>query len=181
MADAPRASPTPSSLIERLSQVIAAIGLFGLTVLALVTMIDIAGREIIRKPIPGFSDIADLLVVFAAAACFPISLVDRHHVAVRFLGQLHWRLREILEFLGHSLLLLVFAVICWQLVIYTLDVFRSGQTTWLMAIPVWPLWVATTLVIAICVPIQALIVAEQGRRALSPVAIPDRHTSPELT
>ncbi len=168
------------SPIERSSRLIAAIGLFGLTILALVTMIDIAGRELFKTPISGFSDIADFIVVFSAAACFPISLVERHHVAVRFLGQLHWRLREAFDLLGHSLLLVVFVAICWQLFVYSLEMVRSGQTTWLMGIPVWPLWVATTLVIGACVPVQAVILLEQAKRALSPVPVPDRNTQSSM-
>lgn len=152
---------------------IAAIGLFALTALAIVTMLDIAGREIFGAPISGFSDIADMIVVFAAASCFPISLVERHHVSVRFLGKLNWRLRESLDLLGHSLMLAVFAVMCWQVALYALDVYRSGQTTWLIRIPVWPLWFATTFMIAACVPVQALIVAEQCRRAFSATPLRD--------
>jgi TRAP-type C4-dicarboxylate transport system permease small subunit len=160
--------------MERLSSLIAAAGLLALTILSLTTMLDIVGREVFRTPIDGFSDIADLIVVFAAASCLPISLSERHHVAVRFLGQLHWRLREILDLVGHLLLLVVFAVICWQVVLYTLDIFRSGQTTWLVRIPIWPLWVTTTLILAVCVPVQALVVLDQAGRALSSVPLPDR-------
>lgn len=162
----------------RLGALIAATGLLALTVLAIVTMLDIAGREMFRTPIGGFSDIADLIVVFAAASCFPISLIERHHVSVRFLGKLNWRLREILDLLGHVLTLSVFTLIAWQVAVYAIDVYRSGQTTWLIRIPVWPLWFATGAIIALCVPAQAVIVAEQALRALSPVPLPDPQGDP---
>jgi TRAP-type C4-dicarboxylate transport system permease small subunit len=164
-----------SNRIKRLAVLIAAIGLFALTVLAIVTMLDIAGRELFRVPISGFSDIADMIVVFAAASCLPISLIERHHVSVRFLGKLNWRLREVLDLLGHTLMLAVFVLMCWQVAVYALDVYRSGQTTWLIRIPVWPLWFATAFVIAVCIPAQALIVAGQFRRALSPVPLRELH------
>jgi TRAP-type C4-dicarboxylate transport system permease small subunit len=163
--------------LTHLSALIAAVGLLALTVLAIVTMLDIAGRELFRTPISGFSDIADMIVVFAAASCFPISLVERHHVTVRFLGNLNWRLREWLDLLGHTLMLAVFALMCWQVALYAQDVYQSGQTTWLIRIPIWPLWFATTLMITTCVPVQALIVAEQIKRALSPVPLRDLHSS----
>jgi hypothetical protein len=90
-------------------------------------------------------------------------------------GQLHWRLREALELLGHVLLLAVFTLIFWQLAIFTADVYRSGQTTWLMHIPVWPLWAITTLLLAVCIPVQLFIVWQQVRRVLSPVPLPSLH------
>jgi TRAP-type C4-dicarboxylate transport system permease small subunit len=162
-----------SRWITRLAALIAAIGLLALTILAVVTMLDIAGRELFRVPINGFSDIADLIVVFAAASCFPISLIERHHVSVRFLGSLNWRVREVLDLLGHALMLAVFVLMAWQVAVYALDVYNSGQTTWLIRIPVWPVWFATAAMIAVCIPAQALIVAEQVRRAFSPVPLVD--------
>lgn len=166
--------------MKHIAVLIAAIGLFALTALAIVTMLDIAGRELFGIPIDGFSDIADMIVVFAAASCFPISLIERHHVSVRFLGKLNWRFRELLDLLGHTLILAVFVLMCWQVAVYALDVYQSGQTTWLIRLPVWPLWFATTLMIAVCVPAQAMIVVEQVRRAFSPVPLPELHeTTPE--
>lgn len=162
-------------LVERLSRLVAGIGLIALVVLAIISVLDILGRELFKTPIEGFSDIADLLVVFAAASCFPVSLAERHHVAVRFIGQLHWRLREALELFGHVLLLTVFTLIFWQLTVFAADVYRSSQTTWLMHIPVWPLWAITSLLLAACLPVQVLIVLEQIRRVLSPVPLPGLH------
>jgi TRAP-type C4-dicarboxylate transport system permease small subunit len=161
--------------MTRVAALIAATGLFALTVLAIVTMLDIAGRELFRTPINGFSDISDMIVVFAAASCFPISLIERHHVSVRFLGKLNWRLREWLDLLGHALTLLVFGLMSWQVAVYALDVYQSGQTTWLIRVPVWPLWFVTTFMIAMCIPAQALIVAEQVRRAFSRVPLRELH------
>lgn len=162
-------------LVERLSRLVAGIGLAALVVLAIVSVLDILGRELFKTPIEGFSDIADLLVVFAAASCFPVSLAERHHVAVRFIGELHWRLREALELFGHVLLLTVFTLIFWQLTTFAVDVYRSSQTTWLMHIPVWPLWTTTSLLLAVCLPVQAVVVWEQLRRVLSPVPLPSLH------
>jgi TRAP-type transport system small permease protein len=172
----PRRVAMPThGLVERLSRLIAGIGLAALVVLAIVSVLDIVGRELFKTPIEGFSDIADLLVVFAAAACFPVSLAEGHHVAVRFIGQLHWRLWETLELLGHVLLLAVLTLIVWQLTIFAVDVYRSSQTTWLMHIPVWPLWTITTLLLAACLPVQAVVVWEQLRRVLSPVPLASLH------
>ncbi|ARP97842.1 TRAP transporter small permease [Pseudorhodoplanes sinuspersici] len=161
--------------MARLGAIIAATGLLALTVLAIVTLLDIAGREMFSTPINGFSDIADLIVVFAAASCLPISLIERHHVSVRFLGRMNWRLREILDLLGHVFTLGVFILMAWQVAVYAGEVYQSSQTTWLIRIPIWPLWFATSAIIAFCVPAQAMIVIAQAQRAFSPVALADQY------
>jgi TRAP-type C4-dicarboxylate transport system permease small subunit len=150
--------------IRRSSRSVATLGLAVLVLLSVVMMADIAGRELFSRPISGFSDIADLIVVIAAAACFPASLANNQHVAVRFAGLSHWRLREALDLLGHTIMLVVLAIISYQLVRYTADVYGTGQTTWLLYIPVWPVWVLVTALFILCLPVQLTQVLYYLRR-----------------
>lgn len=159
--------------VRRASRWLAILGLAALLVLSVLMIADIAGRELFGRPISGFSDATDLIIVVAAAACFPASLANRQHIAVRFAGMAHWRLREALDLLGHLLVLLTFAVIAWQLGLYTLDVFSSGQTTWLLRLPVWPVWAIATVLFIVCVPVQLAQLAEYLRRFLSPLPLKD--------
>lgn len=140
--------------IRRSSRAFAILGLAVLVVLSVVMMADIAGRELFSAPIQGFSDIADLIVIIAAAACFPASLANNQHVAVRFAGMSHWRVREGLDFLGHLIMLGVFVTIAWQLTTYTMGIYATGQTTWLLYIPVWPVWVLVAVLFILCIPVQ---------------------------
>lgn len=159
--------------IRRSAQFVAVLGLAALVLLSIIMMIDIAGRELFRTPLAGFSDVADLIIVIAAAACFPASLVNKQHVAVRFAGLAHWRLREGLDLLGHLVMLAVFVLIAYQLWIYTVDCYNAGQTTWLLYIPVWPIWALTTAMFLLCVPVQLSLVITAIRRFLSAVPLAD--------
>lgn len=161
-------------LIRRSSRTVAVLGLAALVILSVTMMADIAGRELFSKPISGFSDVADLIVVIAAAACFPASLANNQHVAVRFMGLAHWRLREALDLLGHTILLAVITIIAWQLVVYTADTYETGQTTWLLYIPVWPVWAPVTLLFILCIPVQLSQVIYYIRRIRSPVPLADQ-------
>lgn len=149
------------------------LGLGTLTVLAIVMIADIAGRELFGRPIRGFSDVSDLMIVVAAAACFPASIVNRQHIAVRFLGGLHWRLREGLDLLGHTVMLLVFCAIAWQVTRYAVDVRGTGETTWLLYLPIWPIWVVVSAIFILCVPMQLLQVTATALRFASKVPLPD--------
>ena len=176
---APKLSPQQSQpnpgVLDRLARAVALVGLVSLVALAAITIIDIVGREFFSQPVDGFSDIADLVVVFAAASCFPASLAQRDHVAVRAVGRLHWRLRECLELLGQCVLFIVFVLMVWQLAVYAIDVYDAGQSTWLMQIPVWPLWSSVVLIMALCLPIQAAVIGHQFSRCLSAVPLASEH------
>lgn len=159
--------------IRKLAQFVATLGLAALVVLSIIMMIDIAGRELFHTPLAGFSDVSDLIIVIAAAACFPASLANKQHVAVRFAGLAHWRLREGLDFLGHLVMLGVFVMIAHQLWVYTADVIATGQTTWLLYIPVWPVWMLTTAIFVLCVPVQLSLVINATRRLFSSTPLAD--------
>lgn len=163
--------------IRRSSRSVATLGLAALVVLSIVQMADIAGRELFSTPISGFSDVGDLIVILAAAACFPASMANNQHVAVRFMGMVHWRLREALDLLGHTLMLVVLAVIAWQLVLYSADVLATGQTTWLLYIPVWPLWFLVTAMFVLCLPVQLVQVLYYLRRIGARGPLADRPLS----
>ena len=159
--------------IRRFAQFVATLGLAALVLLSIIMMVDIVGRELFHTPLSGFSDVSDLIIVIAAAACFPASLANKQHVAVRFAGLAHWRLREGLDLLGHLVMLGVFVMIAHQLWVYTADVRATGQRTWLLYIPVWPVWVLTTAMFVLCVPVQLSLVITAFQRFLSPTVLAD--------
>ena len=153
---------------KRWTRVIALIGLLGLLAQALATILDIALRGLFSTPIHGLSDLYELVVIFMVVASFPASLAGNHHITVRIAGKvLPWRMRELLELLGHSLLLAVFLILGWQLILHTQQMFATGQTTWLLGIPMGPSWAIATLMILLCTPIQAGVVAIQLMRVIA--------------
>lgn len=159
--------------IRIITQIIAAIGLAALVLLSLIMMADIIGREAFDLPIPGFSDVTDLIILIAAASCFPAALANKQHVAVRFAGMIHWRIREFLDSLGHLIMLIVFIIMAQQLYIYTTEVYQTNQTTWLLYIPIWPAWALTTLLFALCVPTQLLVFCNVVKRNFSATPLAD--------
>ena len=143
---------------QRAGRALALIGLFGLFALAGMTIADVLLRWLFASPIDGLSDIGELIVIFMVAACFPAAFANRQHLAFRVLGGwLGWRANEFLECLGHLAALAFITIVAWQLSLYTADLWSNRQTTWLLAIPMWPSWLLTTVLVVLCVPIQALI------------------------
>lgn len=104
-------------------------------------------------------------------------IATRSAITVRFATDaLPWRWREALGLLGDLVLLAMFALMGWWLTLYALDLYETGETTWILMIPRWPafaiacacIWVAALIQIANCV--------EQLRRAGSPSEPPPRVT-----
>ncbi|SDP79280.1 TRAP transporter small permease [Desulforhopalus singaporensis] len=160
--------------VKNISEYVAFIGLGGLIILSIVILVDIIGRELLGMPIPGFSDITGEFIIITAAACFPASFADRSHVSVRFVGQIvHWRVREALDLLGNVATLVILLIIVVQLVEYSEQVWVNKETTWLIALPIWPVWWTVTALLAISSIIQALMTYFQVKRLFSPVKLSD--------
>lgn len=156
-------------LSKRWTRLLALVGLLGLLAQSIVTVVDILLRALFSAPLHGLSDLYELVVIFMVAASFPASLAGRHQITIRFLGKaVPWRAREALELFGHVLTLLVFVAMGWQLVVHTVSLFETGQTTWLLGIPMGPSWAVATALIVLCTPVQAGVVAIQLRRLFMP-------------
>jgi len=163
--------------VKNISEYVAFIGLGGLIILSLVIIIDILGRELFSLPIPGFSDITEQLIIITAAACFPASFADRSHVAVRFLGKItHWRIRELLDFIGHALTLAILCIFAYQLFLYACSVWVNKETTWLVGLPIWPVWWVVTILFIVSFIVQIIMTISQLKRVFSSVLLPDRDT-----
>ena len=59
---------------DRLTRLIAAIGVFGLLVIAAMTIVDVLLRWLFNSPIDGVTEITRLLISISAASFFPIAL-----------------------------------------------------------------------------------------------------------
>jgi TRAP-type C4-dicarboxylate transport system permease small subunit len=147
--------------VAQLTRLIAIVGLTGIVGFSIITILDILGRELIGVPIPGFSDILDLSIIFSAAACFPASLLERHHVSVQFLGNLlPGRSGAVLDFFGHVIALGVMVLIAWQVGLHAVSMVETGEVTWLLAVKVWPVWVLVAAIFVICVLVQCIVVGQ---------------------
>lgn len=163
-----------AGFVKKISEYVAFIGLGGLILLSIVILVDIIGRELLGMPIPGFSDITGEFIIITAAACFPASFADRSHVSVRFVGQIvHWRVREALDLLGYLATLAILCIIVVQLFKYSEQVWTNNETTWLIALPIWPVWWTVTVLLTISAIVQAIMTVMQIKRLFSPVKLAD--------
>ncbi len=147
------------------------VALFGLIILllfALFIMGDVMMRWLFSAPYEGVVDFSSVLLPVIVSTCFPIALLQRQHITIRFLGRALGPSRETwFDLFGASALLLFFVLVAWQFVLYTADMQAVGEYTWVIQLPMAPWWWVTTFVMASCVPLQGLIVVSQFVRAVT--------------
>jgi TRAP-type C4-dicarboxylate transport system permease small subunit len=156
------------SRIIRGTRALAVVGFIALLLVALTTMVDVALRWLASAPIKGLNDINGLAVAIVIASCLPLVVAQRQNISIRFLGEAagpaaaRW-----LDAFGSAALLAFVALIAWQLAMHTAGMAESGRTTWHLRIAVTPYWTVATILVALCVPAQAIAFVADVARAIT--------------
>jgi len=144
----------------RATRVIALVGLAALLILAIITMADVGMRWLFNQPITGVEDLAKLVVAIAIAASIPAVLATRQNITIRFVGRVLGRRAELIfEIFGALIVLAVMAGMAWQIQIYTDELRKTGETTWLLGLHVAPFWQVVSVLLFLSVPIQLVVIA----------------------
>ncbi len=155
----------------------AVLGLICLLLISAAILADALTRSALNAPIYGLSDLLEVLTPVIVASCFPLTLAATQNISIRFLGRaLGNRTGQLVECFGQFAALLVMAGIVWEVGRYTWKLVEHQQFTWLLHIPIWPSWILSTLLLALCLPIQTFVVVaifdnfRNGRPLASPEA-----------
>lgn len=144
----------------------ALFGMFGLIGFVLMTNVDVLMRWLFNSPINYISDIAPLIIAIVVAAFFPFAIAERYHVTIELLGSaLGRRAQAWLEVFVALVSLAFFALVAWQIILYTIDLRVSGQTTWVVQIPSAHWWVVVSFFMLLCVVAQLIVLVVQFNRA----------------
>ncbi len=149
-----------SRLIGTAGRYSAILGLICLLSMSTAILADALTRTVFNAPIYGLSDLLEVLTPVIVASCIPMTLATSKNISIRFVGRsLTLRAGQLVELFGQSIALLVMAGIVWEVGRYTWKLVEHEQFTWLLQIPVWPSWIVSTALLALCLPAQAFVVA----------------------
>ncbi len=155
-----------SGRLEWLTDRLALLGFSGLCVAAALTTYEGAARYLDLPRLPGLTDILSLVMAVIIASAFPAGLLRQSNVTIRFLGKALPRTGyRLLEVIGNLVTLLFFTLVNWQFFLFVLDQHGRGATTRTIEVPVAPAWLLATLMLAVAVIAQALVVARWARAA----------------
>jgi TRAP-type C4-dicarboxylate transport system permease small subunit len=161
----------------------ALFGMIGLVGFVLMTNADVLMRWLFNSPLNYIADVAPLVMAIVVAALFPFAIAARYHVTIELLGGLIGRRAQAwLEVFAALVGVVFFALVAWQIVLFTIDLHVRGQTTWVMQIPSAPWWVVASVFMVLCVLVQLIVLVVQFRRAATGAATDeDRPASPGET
>ncbi len=136
--------------------------LLGLTV-ALSTVVSIAGRFFLSKPIMGDVEMVQLGVALCISLCLPWCQWQRAHIIVDFFTQ-RWREPTIsrLDGMGALLIACVYGLLAWRSGVGARSVHEAQEATMILNLPMW--WAYAGLVPGLV--LSAAIAAWQAQRLL---------------
>jgi TRAP-type transport system small permease protein len=143
------------------------LGLVALMGLATMTLVDGLMRWIANQPIEGVRDLSGLAIAMAIACCLPIVMVERGNITIRLAALISDRLSRFLDAVAALLVLVVLAVLAWQIFLYAMKMMSARETTFVLQIPVAPFWFATDVVLWCAVLVQAIVVLRTTAGAIS--------------
>jgi TRAP-type C4-dicarboxylate transport system permease small subunit len=147
------------TLTTKVSRAIALIGLAGLLVLVMATVLDVFLRWIFNSPIVGLNDTYAMFAAIVIASSFPLCIAQRGNITIRFVGKvLGPTMSNLFEAFGNLVTCCIFILMTWQLWLYADQLLQDGETTWILNWPVSPWWRVITVLVLVNVPV-ALVMA----------------------
>jgi len=132
----------PPSLIERtlgkLCAISAGFGGIFLVSLALMTLSSVIGRALFNHPIQGDVELVQLGCAVCVASFLPYTQFQHANIIVDFFTtNAAPKTQAVMDGIGTLILAICMGVITWRLTLGCLSVKENGETSMLMAIPVW--------------------------------------------
>jgi len=160
--------PDARRLVGPAANWVALIGAFAIMLMAGAIVGDVLMRWLFNAPILGVDDLGKYNLAVIVSSFFPLCLVGGHFVTIRFVGKALGTMRALwLEAFGSLMTLLVFLLLAWQFVRFTVwDVTLTGLATPVLEIPQAPWWWVVTAIIVLCVPVQVYVLFESWVRAI---------------
>lgn len=147
-------------LLERLAWAFAVLaGVCGCAV-ALTTVTSIIGRAVLARPIPGDVELTQLGIALAISLCLPWCQLKRSHIIVDFFTQraAEPTLRR-LDAMGALLMAVMVLLLAWRTGAGASAVFGAGETSMILALPMWWIYAALAPGLALAGLIAVLQVA----------------------
>jgi C4-dicarboxylate transporter DctM subunit len=161
-------------LLQTLSRGVALGAVFGMVLISIFTVIDVALRSWANSPIPGFYELTQLVMAIVIACCFPAVLAMRRNLTVDFLqGMMSPRLQRLAAALGAITMLVFVTVLAWRFVVFTQGIASRNAETIQLLLPVAPFWWVVTAVLIFSILVQVVATLQSVKYAILGPASPD--------
>ncbi len=125
-------------LVERLSRLLNIVAGIAITFIMLLTVLDVVLR-LLRRPIVGTYELVAFSGAVVIGFALPLTSWLRGHIYVDFFtGKLPPPVRRPVHFATRALGFALFAVIGWNLILFGMDLQRSGEVSLTLQLPFYP-------------------------------------------
>lgn len=158
-ADGRQFLESADALSRKATQLLAAIGVAGILVIAFVTILDIILRDFFQTTLLGLNEIVSLCLAIGVAACLPAGLSSRVNIALDVL--IPKMPRPVALWLGamaSTVLLYFFILIAWRVGVVSGELAERSQTTMILLWPQAPFMYVVTLLVSACILVQGMVV-----------------------
>lgn len=126
-----------SQMLNKLSDFLKLIGAVALTVMMLLTVVDVIGR-FFKSPIFGSVELVGFLATIVVAAALPYTYKMDGHVGVEILVRLLPDKPQIwIDIVTRTLTLVLFILITWQMFLYAEDIQHTGEVSMNLEFPIY--------------------------------------------
>lgn len=138
MQDKPSQQTGFGAALNALSRVFAVAGGLILTALTLLSVVSIAARAALGKPVPGDFELVEMGCGIAVFAFLPYCHLKNGNVIVDFFTlKASDGLKRLLDLAGHLIYLGIAVLLLWRMILGGLDRLASHESTMILAVPLW--------------------------------------------
>jgi TRAP-type C4-dicarboxylate transport system permease small subunit len=153
--------------LDRLSRVFALIGVAVAALVAVLTVVSIAGRATLSKPIQGDVELTQFGIALCISLALPWCQWQRANIIVDFFTQrLGERRNAVLDGIGALLMAAMYLLLAWRSGAGAVSVREAFEATMILDLPMW--WVYASLAPGLA--LAGLIALRQAWQLLGPGA-----------
>ncbi len=149
---------TSSSIPKAISSVCQAFNIFGMTVLVVLTALtiaDVLGRTLLKKPLLGTFELTEYMLTIIVFSSLAWCAVQGGHIRVDLLtSHLKPKVQAIMSSMTHLISLGLLVVITWQCFLEAKVMTDIGKTSALLNVPAYPFyWIMAAGFLILCLQI----------------------------
>ena len=126
--------------IKPFSVIIGQIGSYFIAIIMLLTVCDVIGRRIFRKPVIGVYELSEVMLVIVVFFTLGYTESLKRHVTIDILAdRLPAKLRLIIDSLIYLIYFFICSILTWRLLLSTFEAYNTNQLiSAMLGVPVYP-------------------------------------------
>jgi TRAP-type C4-dicarboxylate transport system permease small subunit len=125
-------------VINRVAWLFAMVGGLCASLVALMTVVSVAGRSALSQPIQGDVELTQLGVALCISLCLPWCQVHGANIIVDFFTQkVGPRRQAVLDGIGALALAAMTALLSWRTAVGAVSIHEAGETSVILGLPMW--------------------------------------------